>query len=1428
MLGPGLTILQTTPTNFGPTGTVDVVVSYSNYRGVQCFDTPTLAFPPSEWRGRVLPARCPPWVITAYPPGTWLTLIIRATGAPPACAATYTTTQSVYVPALFTLRFAPDQSGATALAFQWGSVPFPRMYYRLLQGGVATVSQGYTDDPGVGILLDELTPETPYTLQVYGEYADGAVTGTIRANGVTAPPAALQPQCIVDAIVTDGDGSSTVILTYTAFYCATSLEVVYANQPEGWPGTVTVDLTDGVYVIAVTFVPDNTTLVLALLAQVSDTCLFPFPAAGDPLTTVLSVPVPTPGGACDAQVSGVTVTNIQPGCATISWTSPDGAPISILYQVVAGSTVAASGAVQPGTTTVSVSGLSPSTTYVVHVTCTCRDNGVGPASSSAPFTTLPSLVPSLSIQYGSITFTEDVATNTFTATVNGVDTTCLTNLQLALQPPVPVQGLVASGLNPSTYYRFTVTADPAPPGTCDSCRQISGSLSSSIVVPTPGICNGVPGVDIISLTCSTLTLLLSGPYVRFIIQFTEPTSFKSVVFGSPAVCVLEVEAEVYTAIEIYGGCTNNFLSNKFFLALTPPAVAAPSLPPPDVSKLTYTFADETASTILTYPAAALTTCVNTTDPDLNNLLAESPLIVTKLNAWQWLISNATPNTTYACSLQGYSSNAGCCVDAPIVLSTPFDLHVPAGPPPVPPPPPFTVVIPNYAGPPSHIKTQLVSGSLSTAQGDGPATQVGSYAWFVQTQTMFADKIVTGFVAYQTRRLISVNTHQFYLAIAIIYYGVTRDPASQGECVPIQPVLGGDYEATLSYSLASPWSNPETPPASFFARPPLVEFFLRLMAFNATAAVPVALGLTLYGSKFEGEQWWFQCAMDAGVDGMSVADPVDPRAVDSNITGFPNDGSTADGPPGAGWNTMERWFMYVGYVNQCLRQAIAGDEVAGVTLTSVTSENVQFFQISAITCDGEGNGFPNTQLPDTMTGAECNATIKALWSKWVNQEADLPDTSPDWWDPTAGAYLTPAQTTQAYAFTAGKLIIPCAVSATTPMWVKGMAVSDTGSPDYDAVDRILHEVYDTGSSPFRSLGAATGGARAFADTVPSFPTAATPYATQPELFPSQYGAWDNMITVGTGIPQTALWGVDPPCSVDGATAVVKLPAGLGSQTALTDAGVQVSPITGTGQYPPPWGNAAVSDYILGATTTGDAANRGWFLEGSRYDLYNGAWAAQVAASSGRPLSYAAVSQGSGLVDGAMLINDLSTGLKPFAAATAISCNSNQTAMAAQVYMLSTECGPFVNHRGVRACAAEGTTDQKDWQTFSVPNSALPATTSPWPGWPGWQGMAGQPYAPGVVGTLQRYAVDQMSFGEYDPNGDTVPSTGSTEDNFGVFADFDILVAAWLRLTLDLTGDPTSANAPNGISNAAAVQTTVPQMGCYELGYLPLSWFNPSET
>jgi hypothetical protein len=543
-------------------------------------------------------------------------------------------------------------------------------------------------------------------------------------------------------------------------------------------------------------------------------------------------------------------------------------------------------------------------------------------------------------------------------------------------------------------------------------------------------------------------------------------------------------------------------------------------------------------------------------------------------------------------------------------------------------------------------------------------------------------------------------------------------------------------------------------------------------------------------------------------------------------------------------------------------------------------------------DANSTKYPQNWLPwfQYVSSAMCNADIALLWNKWINQAtapsgATLPPplssnrtlVRPDW----QTAYYAPAgRSTMPLAST--PFTLQPAMSMTTPGLIKGMTSSDLGTDDFSSVDLIFNEIYDTSDSqPTYFLGATTtpsnnltaifpgvSGGAPFTSEVKKAAISNSAYQAAPETYSAKFGTWDN-------VPAGQIPHLVPPCNtqycdfiayIDDTTG--ELTSGVktlfntkngNTETLSGAATVYNTGLSGTGignQYCAlmntskfnPWNSANGSvPWILSynGPPTADPVNfkdyfaLGWALEGSRYDLYNGAWAAD--AKTGSIIDYSTVQQGQYFADGSLLWSDLSTGLKPRVARNLLgiqlksgSVKQTTNAMAGNVWMLSCQAGPYVNAMGVCASKRSGTggvIDLTDLLTFTYPGSD----------WPGWDGMKGQWWGIGSATNANvnvKAILDQQTWGPndtYNPPS-TILATGSSEDNFGVFSDFNIQFAAWVQMALDAQGIP-GTETKRGAASLAGITSTVsvkystaiggtglPKLGCYELGFLPMSWFS----
>jgi hypothetical protein len=513
------------------------------------------------------------------------------------------------------------------------------------------------------------------------------------------------------------------------------------------------------------------------------------------------------------------------------------------------------------------------------------------------------------------------------------------------------------------------------------------------------------------------------------------------------------------------------------------------------------------------------------------------------------------------------------------------------------------------------------------------------------------------------------------------------------------------------------------------------------------------------------------------------------------------------------------------------------------------------QISAVTCDGEGNGFPNANFPrqpnpGEPSPANCNAAIKALWDKWVNQidrrDSSWPtDVSPSW------EAFAPATELQARKYMptspAQWWNLPCKFSTTTIDLIGGMEMTDLGTPDYDAINARFPEVYDT-SSNFSSgstvapvhfvrageMKTTTKGldfnvnkAELYDLAVPK--SSSAPYATALNTFGAMYGTWDNLVG-GKGTNRKTV------CDGDSIG-----PDSLAGSTAAQNSFLAFTPLMNTSTCNPwIWTN---DFYLYFQPATQNSDPLAWALESSRYDLYHGQWAAQAASNVNGAVDYSKLKQknpapgvvqdGTYTADGELLWTDLSTGLKPYVY-TQIQ-NLTPSAAAKVIWQLSTQSGPFVNNCGVEYDARPGNAKAgvtpQPLLTFTAPDITDPTMQDAKYYWPGWKGMKGQWYGPGNsanAGFLQQWATDQMLKPQSNsPDGPQIVVTGSTEDNFGVFQDICVIERAWSRMAMDLRGETIGSDGkPISGAGIANVKCDDVNLGCYELAFIPLSWYDPA--
>jgi hypothetical protein len=508
---------------------------------------------------------------------------------------------------------------------------------------------------------------------------------------------------------------------------------------------------------------------------------------------------------------------------------------------------------------------------------------------------------------------------------------------------------------------------------------------------------------------------------------------------------------------------------------------------------------------------------------------------------------------------------------------------------------YTVAITNYGGPPPVLQGIGQLAGLNPTDpslaGAGDASVLGSYMnqWLLHDK--YAWNIVMNFIKYNSQRLFTFNLapylvprqekydRSYYFTVSAVYYGIAGDPCSGGASQPVQH--GTYYIAKRAYAFcdstlgAVPTPNPDViNPGTFrnFSFPPMLAFFVRLITYNwnvakgcegyTNNAAQIQLALTCYGSKkaqeTKNEQWWFNATFDGNgyITTTVPSNPVGEASIINGVDFDGNDGYDASDYT-AGWNCMERWFMYAAYCNQQLRILIMNGQIEAEDGSTMHLDDIgngvgqvapECCQISAITTDGEGNGFPNTtdwlyEKPSpnpkkyTATLAQqqaCNAAITALWDKWLNQKTagnptgwpadstNLFHYRPQAWQTTNlfAPHSRPSATMPTTAFN-----LPCAFSCTTTSLIPGMGYANLGGINFNAINAVFPEIYDTSdASPFSFIGAGKGGVSfnvnssktGIAMQQAAFPTISTdPCAQDPLNFLALgFGVWDNLVGPGT--------------------------------------------------------------------------------------------------------------------------------------------------------------------------------------------------------------------------------------------------------------------------------------------------------------------------
>jgi cellulase (glycosyl hydrolase family 5)/fibronectin type III domain protein len=427
----------------------------------------------------------------------------------PTPSTTVTQTMPLVVPSAPVLAGSPTMT-PTSATLTWaqpaGTLPLTYAVGFRLTGTGSYVTGATTTSPGLTATISGLSSATIYDFEVTASNAAGPSPQSNIVTATTLPPIIVAPSVPLSLAVQTG--TTTATLTWLAPATGTTpftYNMLFRTTGTGTfvsGGTVTSPTLTGV----ITGLTAGTSYDFELTAANSAGTS---PVAG-PITAVTSTVTVAPS----APVLSSTVTTTTT-TAALSWTTPaTGTPP---YNYVVALRVGTSGTFVTNTTvttnSVTVTGLSASTTYNFEVTASNSAGSSSPSNIVSATTAVLIVAPSAPVLSSSVTVTASSATLTWAAPTTGTSpfsyalnfrTSGVGGYGLGATVSSPTVTATVSGLGSNTAYDFEVVAT----------NSAGSSVPSNVVTKTTNsVAPSAPTLNSVTMSTTTATPAWTPPTI---------------------------------------------------------------------------------------------------------------------------------------------------------------------------------------------------------------------------------------------------------------------------------------------------------------------------------------------------------------------------------------------------------------------------------------------------------------------------------------------------------------------------------------------------------------------------------------------------------------------------------------------------------------------------------------------------------------------------------------------------------------------------------------------------------------------------------------------------------------------------------------------------------------------------------------------------